>query len=76
MAIELHPTNPQSIDKGQFPLNHDCILKVCYIADSPLRFQYFTCQSQHSGLISSLFGSLSVVRSVKFVSVDKLPDIW
>ena len=66
----------KQIDKGDFPLNHDCILKVCYISGSPIRFEYFSCRSMDSGWISELLVSTSIVKEVKFSSVDDLPDYF
>lgn len=59
------------ITNGDFPLNHDCILKVRYINDCPLRFEYFTCRSCESGSICLTLQALSVVRFVEISSVDK-----
>lgn len=75
MSIELCQVNLSSIKKGNFPLNHDCILKVKYTADSPLRFQFFTCRSQDSGTLVLIFKSINLVASVDCVSVDLFSDI-
>ena len=62
------------IDKGDIPFNHDCILKVVYIKGSPIRFEYFSCRSVDSGWIAELLVSTSVVKDVKFSSVDLLDN--
>lgn len=70
----MYKVSRYQIDKGDFPLNHDCILKVAYIKGSPIRFEYFSCRSVDSGWIVELLVSLSIVKDVKFSSVDELPD--
>lgn len=74
IMIELHSTDRRSIESGNFPLNHDCILKVRFNRDCPLIFQYFTCREQDSGAITVLFYKLALVTEVNISSVDNLPD--
>ena len=69
----MYKVSRYQIEKGDFLLNHDCILKVSYIKGSPIRFEYFSCRSIDSGLIAELLVSLSIVKDVKFSSVDELP---
>lgn len=69
--FECYPTSRSAIIKGDFPLNHDCILKVNYIEGSPLRFGYLTCCSQHSGALVDVISKLLLVKSVNISSVDK-----
>lgn len=76
MLLDLYPTTRHDIDLGNFPLTHDCILKVDYINASPIRFQYFTCSAPDSAKISDVLLKLNLVRKVNIVSVDKLPDVW
>lgn len=76
MILELYPTNRRDIDLGNFPLTHDCILKVEYIQGSPIRFQYFTTWATDSGKITDIFLKCSLVHKVNIVSIDELPDIW
>ena len=71
--LELHPTSRYYIDNGNFPFNHDCILKVVYIADSPIRFQWFTCRQQDSGVLADVILKLSIVKKVQISTVDDLP---
>lgn len=73
--IELNLSNKTSIKNGDFPLNHDCILKVSYIVGSPLRFSYFTCCAQHSGALVLLIKSIPLVKNVYTSSVENLDDI-
>ena len=70
----MYKVTRHQIDRGDFPLNHDCIIKVAYIKGSPIRFEYFSCRSVDSGWISELLVSTSIVKEVKFSSVDDLPD--
>lgn len=76
MLLDLYPTNRHDIDRGNFPLNHDCILKVEYIQASPVRFQYFTCTAPDSAKLSDVLLKVSLVHKVNIVSVEKLPDVW
>ena len=69
--LEFYPTNKSDINIGAFPLNHDCILKVVFSPDCGIRFQYFTCQSQHSGQIVLLISQLYCVKKVECIEVDK-----
>ena len=69
----MYKVSRHHIYRGDFPLNHDCVLKVSYIKGSPIRFEYFSCRSVDSGWISELLVSLSIVKDVKFSSVDELP---
>lgn len=64
--VSLHELN-----RGNFPLSHDCILKVVYNAGCPIRFEYFTCESQYSGRFCITLQSLSLVKSIEVISVDK-----
>lgn len=74
--IELHPSDRRSIDSGNFPLNHDCVLKVRFNRDCPLRFQYFTCREQDSGAVMLLLYKLALVSEINISSVDNLPDTF
>ena len=62
------------IDKRDFPLNHDCILKVFYIEGSPTTVEYFSCRLVDLGCILDILVSLSIVKDLKFSAVDELPD--
>lgn len=72
--VEFYSACRYDIDKGNFPLNHDCILKVEFVVGSFIRFQYFSCRSQDSGQLMSIISKLSLVRCVEISSVDELPD--
>lgn len=69
--IEFNVSSKFEIDSGNFPLNHDCILKVVYLPDSPLRFSYFTCRSQDSGALVFILSSVPMVKKVVVSSVDE-----
>lgn len=61
------------IQKGDFPLNHDCILKVVYNPYlSMLRHEYFTCRSQDSGILVSILKNIYVISKIYIYSVDDL----
>lgn len=70
--IDLYPVHRKQIDSGDFPLNHDAILKVVYYPQSGLHYQYFTCKAQDTGSLADLFCKLFCVRRVKIISVDLL----
>lgn len=74
--LQIHKCSRKDIDNGNFPLNHDSIMKVCYIRDSPIRFEFFSCRSVDTGTLSLIISQLSGVRMVKFSSVDNLPDYF
>lgn len=69
--IELNPSNHHCIIKGDFPLNHDCILKVHFINGTGLRFQFFTCRSQHSGTLVDIISKVFCVRKVEVIPVEQ-----
>lgn len=72
--VEFYQTNRRSIDRGNFPLNHDCILKVTFSPGCGVRFGYYTCRSQDSGLLVDIISKVHNVKYVKISSVDDLPD--
>lgn len=74
MLLDFYPTNRNFIDNGDFPLTHDCILKVEYIQGAPIRFQYFSCCSTDSAKIVDILSKLCLVKRVNISSVDELPD--
>lgn len=67
---EIHLASKAAIEKGDFPLNHDCILKVTYLQGSPLRYCYLTCRAQDSGALVAIITELSLVRCVNVSSVE------
>lgn len=69
--IELNPTKHSLIQKGDFPLNHDCILKVHFIRDSGLRYQLFSCRSQNCGTLTDILSKVFCVRKVEIIPVDE-----
>lgn len=73
--IEFNPVNLVNLHKGTFPLNHDCILKVRFIYDTGLKYQYFSCRSQDSGTLTLILSSVALISHVECVSVDNLNDI-
>lgn len=74
--LEMYKCLRKDIDRGNFPLNHDCIMKVSYVRGSPLLSEYFSCCSVDSGSLSLIISQLSGVSSVKFSSVGELPDYF
>lgn len=68
--LELYRTHGHCIKKGDFPLNHDCALKVNFITGSPLRCCYLTCRAQDSGTLVDIISKISVVHSINTYSVD------
>ena len=76
MLLELYPTDRESIDNGNFPFLHDCVLKVEYIHGSPISYQYFTTWLSDSGKIIDVLLKCSLVKKVNIASVEELPDVW
>lgn len=70
MALEFHKTTAFDIRRGNFPLNHDCIVKLEYFHDCGLSCDYFTCRSCDSGLLVDIVSKLSLVHYVKISSLD------
>lgn len=72
--IHFFPVHRSQIDKGNFPLNHDCVLKVRYFHGSPTRKAYFTTRSIDTGILCDVIAKLPMVQAVEVVSVDLLTD--
>lgn len=72
--VEFYPVHRKDIDKGNFPLTHDCVLKVRYIHGSPIRFAYFTTRSIDTGTLCDVISKLPMVHAVEVVPVDLLSD--
>lgn len=68
--IEFYPVKYSEFEKGNFPLNHDCVLKVEFHQGVGIRSQLFTCRSQDSGTLSAIISSLVPVSKVIISSVD------
>lgn len=68
--LEINLSSASKILKGNFPLNHDCILKVHYHPDCLVHFEYFTCRAQDSGALSHYFKMLYSVITVEIISVE------
>lgn len=73
--IEFDVRNKTDIQSGNFPLNHDCILKVRYVGGSPLRDSYLTCRACDSGSLVAIFSRIPLVKDVKISSVDDFDNI-
>ena len=65
--------NLSDIRKANFPIDHDCILKVSYKRGAPTSFEFFTLKISDAESISLLVSRLSVVSSVQYWSIDKFP---
>lgn len=74
--LDFYPVYRSDLLKGNFPLNHDCVLKVVYLSECPMPSEYFTCRAQDSGSIADILCKLTVVERVKISSSDKISDIW
>lgn len=72
--IDFYPVHRKSIDKGDFPLNHDAILKVEFYPQTGLHYQYFSCRSHETGTLADILCKLFCVRRVFITSVDELPN--
>lgn len=73
--IEFDVRNKADIQSGNFPLNHDCILKVRFIRGCPLRVSYLTCRASDSGSLVATIARIPNVKDVEISSVDELNDI-
>ena len=72
--MEICQIHRRDLLSGNFPLNHDCILKV-YYNDVGLRYQYFSCRAQDSGAISLILSNVFCVHKVVISSVDDCINI-
>lgn len=72
--VDFFPVHRKSIINGDFPLNHDAILRVEFYYLTKLRYQYFTCKSQDTGTLADILCKLYTVHRVCVVSVDEFPN--
>lgn len=72
--LDLYPVHRKQIDYGNFPLNHDAILKVEYYPQSGLHYQYFTCKAPDTGTLADILCKLFCVRRIYISSVDELSN--
>lgn len=72
--LDLYSVHRNQIDSGNFPLNHDAILKVEYYPQTGLHYQYFTCKAFDTGVLADILCKLFCVRRVFISSVDELPN--
>lgn len=70
MRAKFHETTIDEINRGDFPLHHDTILKVC----SDVGYQYFTCSECYVSRICITFLVLKCVKSIEVSSVDFFDD--
>lgn len=66
----LYATTLSDIKRGNFPLTHDCILKVEYIHCTPISRQYFTCSVLDSSAVIDILSKVGPVFRVDISSVD------
>lgn len=74
MSYEVHKISLNQARMADFPLYCDTILKVRYIANCGIRWQYFVCMSVDSLSIKSLYESLTVVHDVKIIPINEFND--
>lgn len=74
--VELYPLSRRDIDKGNFPLTHDCVLKVRYIYGCPIRYAYFTTRSIDTASLYDVISKLPMVKAVEVSPVDLLSDTF
>lgn len=74
--VQFYPVHRSDINKGNFPLNHDVILKVCYYRDCPLRKAYFTTRSADTGVLCDVISKLPMVRAVEVVPIEQFNDTF
>lgn len=73
--VEFHVVNKYDFKRGNFPLNHDCVLKVRYLAGTCVQDDYLTCCSEDSGSLVALISALTAVYKVYISSIDSSDDI-
>ena len=76
MDLQLHRSTRYDISVGNFPLNHDCILKVEFYNGVGIKYQYFTCRCQDSSLISDILSKVLPIKKVSFCPVDLCTDFF
>lgn len=76
IMLDFFPVSRKEIDSGDFPLNHDAILKVEFFPQIGLHYQYFSCKAQHTFILVDVLSKLFCVRNVYISSVDDLPDTF
>lgn len=64
--IRFYKLSRHELLKGDFPANHDTVLKVIYDG----AFQFFTCKFEDSSEFVAIVSSLVPVRRVEVSSVD------
>lgn len=72
--VQFYQVHRLDIEKGNFPLNHDVILKVCFYRGSPVRKAYFSTRSTDTGVLCDVISKLPMVRAVEIVPVESLTD--
>lgn len=70
MNLELFPVHRSQLEKGEFPLNHDCILKVEYKDPYLVKYQYMTCRAIDSGVIVQILQASCAIRKIYVSDVD------
>lgn len=71
---ELYKITLNQARTADFPLYCDTILKVCYIANVGIRWQFFACMKSDSESIKMMFESLVVVHEVKIIPIENFTD--
>lgn len=66
----INPVQVEDVRKGNFPIFHDIILKVEYIHDCGLCWQYFSTCSPFVETVRSILSKLAVVRFIKVIKVE------
>lgn len=71
MCFEICDATLTDIRKGRFPLNHDCILQASFKDGCGLRYQFFTCRSQDSGVLISVLSLVFCIQKVVAIPVEQ-----
>jgi len=74
--VQFYPVHRSDIDRGNFPLNHDVILKVCYYRGTPVRKAYFSTRSIDTGVLCDVISKLPMVHAVEVVSVEQINNTF
>lgn len=72
--VHFFPVHRSQVDKGNFPLTHDCVLKIRYFRGPSTRNAYYTTRSIDTGILCDVIAKLPMVQAVEVVPVDLLTE--
>lgn len=72
--VKLTPVHLSQIRSGNIPLDHDTILKACFIPGVGLEYQFFSCDSKHSSTLVNILCAVCFIRKVDVILLDNFND--